>query len=973
MTTTAETTIDVLFESGSVCDVAGNKPLTLDDSSVVWQVVQGPLEVFATTLEDGAPVGPRVYVCTLDSGQLMFGVSPASPDGAAFVALGTSGCQARRVPRERLRDALRELSAIEEFGPRLDQWISELSAAATREQARKNLSLLQPGSRMAVAAGKRVSPAERTLWITGAGLAARLSDHATIALDGGTPPFPLSNAASMTLEKDGRLSARTTADMIASETESNEVILPALEAFHQVIVRQIAAISAADATAEQNRLERRFATESERSALTIASLAATVAVKAEDEAPPDLSPDPLVAACQIAGAKMGISIVAPKPSRKALSRDPVDAVAHASRIRTRRVVLAGDWWREDAGPLVGFTQDDQPVALIPVSTSRYEIVNPTTRRREPLTAEIVRTLSSTAYCFYRPFPERKLHAWDLLSIGIGGTRKDWIAVVLMGLLGAVVGLFPPIATGILFDRTIPENDRSGLLLLVFAMIAGTFVSAVMQFTQGVAMLRIQTRMDGSTEAGLWDRLLNLPAAFFRQFASGDLAMRAMGLSRIRQALTEAAMSSMLTFVFSIVSFVLLYWYDVRLANVAVLLFLGIIAATAIAAAFQLDLERKSYHMRGRVAAIILQLLTGISRIRVAGAENRAMDYWAKNYGEQMRLTVRAQKISNNLSTLMAVVPAVASLLVFYKVSAMPPKSVSLASFLAFNAAFVQVIMSATMMSTTLSSILEVVPLYERAAPILKALPESFDAQRDPGELTGDVEISHVSFRYDPDGPLILDDVSIHIRPGEFVAIVGPSGAGKSTIFRMLLGFEKPSSGSIYFDREDISGVDLQSLRRQIGVVLQNGRLSPGDLFSNITGSGAFTLEDAWEAARMSGLADDIKRMPMGMYTVITEGESTFSGGQRQRLLIARAIVSKPKLLLFDEATSALDNITQATVSQSLEGLKSTRIVIAHRLSTVVNADRIFVMEKGRLVQQGTYQELMSQPGPFAELAKRQLT
>ena len=972
MTTIEATTYNTLFEPGVIRDIAGNRPLLLDDFSMVWQVVRGPLEVFATRIEAGEPTGPRVYVCTLDTGQLMLGAVPSGAEQMSFIVVGTAECRARCVPLQRLREALWQPGSIEEFGPKIDQWVAEVSTAARGDQLQKNLALLQPGSRSAVAAGKRVSPVAGTLWISGPGIVARFLERTTIDLGNGGVPFPLSSMASITLEKDARLSCRTTADILASETDSNEAILPALERFHQIILQQIAANAAASAAIEHNRLERRSAADSVRMAVTVSKLAASVAAAPSDEASIELSPDPLVAACQLVGARMQIDIIPPKTSRKKASREPVDAIAHASRVRTRRVVLSEEWWTRDCGPLVGFTSEEQPVALLPASSARYEIVNPATQRRDTLTAEVARTLSPTAYCFYRSFPEKRIGSRDLVRMGIGGTLRDWIAVGITGFVGAMIALFPPIATGILFDRTIPESDRTGLVLLVMAMTVGTLVAAIMQFTQGVAMLRIQTRMDGSTEAGLWDRLLNLPTTFFRQFTSGDLAMRAMGLSRIRQVLTDAAMSTMLTFLFSAVSFVLLYWYDARLANVALLLYAAIVAVTVYAASVQLRLERKSYHLRGRVAGIILQLLTGISRLRVAGAENRAIDYWAKNYSEQMRLTVRAQTISNNLSTFMAIVPAIASLLVFYKVSAAPPKSLSLASFLAFNAAFVQVIMSAVMMSGTISSILEVIPLYERAAPVLKALPESFEAQRDPGELTGEVEVSHVTFRYHPDGPLILDDVTMHVRPGEFVAIVGPSGAGKSTILRMLLGFEKPTSGSIYYDREDVAGVDLQALRRQIGVVLQNGRLSPGDLFSNITGSGAFTLEDAWEAARMSGLEAEIKRMPMGMYTVITEGESTFSGGQRQRLLIARAIVSRPKILLFDEATSALDNITQATVSKSLEALKSTRIVIAHRLSTIIHADRIFVMEKGRLVQQGTYEELMNQPGAFAELAKRQL-
>jgi NHLM bacteriocin system ABC transporter ATP-binding protein len=380
-------------------------------------------------------------------------------------------------------------------------------------------------------------------------------------------------------------------------------------------------------------------------------------------------------------------------------------------------------------------------------------------------------------------------------------------------------------------------------------------------------------------------------------------------------------------------------------------------------------------IQSKVSGLVLQLLSSITKLRVAGAEPTAFALWARRFTEQRRIQFRTRQIGNWVAAFNAAFPTLAYVVLFW--TALPlvrsaDATIRTGDFLAFLSAYgsCQGALLGTCMA--LLGTLSVVPLYEQAKPILVTPPEVDRAKADPGVLSGDIEIQHANFRYQVDGPAVLRDVSLHIRQGEFVAFVGPSGSGKSTILRLLLGFEALESGAIYYDGQEIGGLDIQAVRRQIGVVLQNGKLMSGDIYTNIVGSAPLTMDDAWEAARMAGFADDVKGMPMGMHTVISEGGGTLSGGQRQRLMIARALVHRPRLLFFDEATSALDNRTQAIVSESLEKLQATRIVVAHRLSTIVNADRIVVVEKGRVVQAGRYEELLTQPGLFAELAKRQL-
>lgn len=683
-----------------------------------------------------------------------------------------------------------------------------------------------------------------------------------------------------------------------------------------------------------------------------------------------------------------------KPTDPAL--DPFDALqqlAQQAGVSLRRVKLDGkNWWHDDAGPLLATLKDSgQPVALLPLAGGGgYRMQNlarleeaphlnatgnaDTPHRTYPnsvvLDETTVAQLSDGGFMFFRKFPARAIGLLDLLRFGLSTSHRDSLTMLVSGLLGGMLALFTPFATGILVDKVIPNGRTDELLQLTVLLIAAALGVAAFELARSLALLRLEGRLGNASEAAVIDRLFNLPAPFFKNYAAGDLAQRAFSINSILHQLTSTTQSIVLSWVFGLFSFFYMFMLNWQLGLVATALVVLILVVTVGVNVWRLRMERQLYALQGAIASRILQLLNGISKLRAGGAEDRAFVLWARDFAQQKQVDMKVRGMGNMLTVFNTSFIVLASAALFASI-AFFQKDISTGVFVTFNTAFMQFLAATLALAGALTGSLSIIPLYERAKPILTTLPEQQASQIRAAPLQGEVELSRVSFSYAQDGPLVLDDVSIHVKKGEFVAFVGPSGSGKSTIFRVLLGFEKPHSGAVYYDNQELSGLDAGSVRRQLGVVLQNGKLMPGDVFTNIVGSAPRTMEEAWQAARMAGLADDIEAMPMGMHTVISEGAGTISGGQRQRLMIARALVNRPAVLLFDEATSALDNQTQAIVANSVRQLDATRIVIAHRLSTIIQADRIFVIVAGKVIETGNYSELMALGGHFAELAKRQ--
>jgi NHLM bacteriocin system ABC transporter ATP-binding protein len=662
--------------------------------------------------------------------------------------------------------------------------------------------------------------------------------------------------------------------------------------------------------------------------------------------------------------------------------DELQSIFQTSGVRARRVVLGGNWWKAEGSPLLGFLESSkQPVALIParhsrLSGNRYETFNPADNTTRVVDESVVSELSPVAYTLYRPLSEQ-VHSWDFLRFVMKGHVKDLVRLVLTGVAATCLGMLTPQATAVLVGEAIPNADRNLVIQIGFGLLAAAAGSLLFELAQSASILRLELGSSTALECGVWDRLLKLSPAFFRKYTTGDLASRADAINAIRQHLSGATLRTIFIAVTSLLNLALMSYYSPVLALVALAITMVVLAITLFAGVVITRMMRPLQEIEGNLFGLVVQLINGVSKLRVAAAEERAFAHWGQAYTRQQKLRQAIQKHQDRVHLLNMALPTLSVALVFLVVEEVlrdggnNPGGFALGTFLAFNAAFGTFFAGATNLSDAAITVMAVPNLWKRARAILDAPPEVDANKTHPGKLTGRVRMEHVTFRYRDDGPLTLDDVSIDVGAGQCIALVGPSGSGKSTILNLLLHFETPLSGAIYYDGQNLEALDVSAVRRQLGVVLQDNKIMGGSIFDNIVCGALCTLDDAWEAARAAGFDADIEAMPMKMHTPISEGGGNLSGGQRQRLLIARALVAKPGILIFDEATSALDNRTQEIVTSSLRQLKVTTILVAHRLSTIRHADRIYVIDGGRIVQEGTFDELARQEGLFARLMARQ--
>lgn len=641
-------------------------------------------------------------------------------------------------------------------------------------------------------------------------------------------------------------------------------------------------------------------------------------------------------------------------------------------IMMRKIKLSGKWWRESVGPLLGHNQEGRLVALIPTSWN----LGYTYRNQEGETVKVGRrdmrdVLTGDALTFTKPLPLKKLRLRDLMRFCWQVVPKaNYVFVLLAALVVVLLGMFTPMANKLIFDTVIPTGDAADLMPILGLLVGATLGTMLLTLTRNIYIDRVQDIMELHVQNAVMARTFLLSPKFFARNASGELSARLNNVTILCKLINEDIVGAILTAALSIIYLIQLWIYGKSLLVPALFILLLDVVVMIL-------LYRRTAYIRGRytekassLSGLEYNMIAGIQKLKLTGSEKRAFTRWLNKYTDASRLLYNPGMKSHLYPALLSLLNIGGMALIYYFTL---KNDLATSDFIAFCSAFGMMTAAVTQLSGIIDELAQIPPLLESTRPILEAEPEMEAKAPQIEDLFGSIEISGVSFRYEKDAPLVIDDLSLSISAGEYVGIVGKSGCGKSTLLRLLLGFETPQTGSIYYDTYDLAQIDKTSLRRKIGTCLQSGSLFTGDLFHNIIITAPWATEDdAWEALRLASMEDDVRRMPMQLHTMVSEGGGGFSGGQKQRLLIARALIAHPSILFFDEATSALDNISQKQVADNLAQLNCTRIVVAHRLSTIRHCDRIIVLDGGRIAEQGTFDELMARQGLFYEMSQRQL-
>ena len=958
----APTVSEIAAATGTAVSCAGNLPLAMDDPGRIWFVEEGAVEVFLLERSDGVESSAPQHMLHADQGRLLFGVAPMRDDALSLglVAKGLPGTELRELVAEEVASL-----APVELAVQADAWLTDLAALLTRDVGsppRPDMTL-NPGERVR---GKGVVGVRRgVVWATGLpsgnSLFMDLVDPAEF-----TSLAPLAPSTWLTLAEETPLTG------VSSEALARDgSLLSALRHFHdaalslEALNRRLAIVDLANL--DRTLLNSRRADEenARRRLFDLYGLRKTTG--------DDAGPDELFAAVRRLGSSEGIDFKFPTGTEETDPAKTIDAIADLSGVRARQVNLAAEhrWWTGAGSAMLAFrASDDRPVTLLPGRLGRFRAASPDADSTAIVTAAYAETLRPDAWVFYRPLPPGSTGVRDLLRAG-RGISNDVARFVIAGLLAGLATLLPAVVAGVIIDQVLPGKDMGLLYLTIGALVIVAVLQALLQVVQGLVLMRLEGRAVSAMEAAFWDRLLRLPLGFLQRYPAGDIAMRGSVFRTLRDNVLGTVVSAAVSLVFVIPIFALIVLYQDDSALSAGAFGIGGIALMVILGLRQIGPQSRVFAMMRSLSGLLLQFVKGMPRFRVGNAERSAYAIWARDFLRQKQAEIEVANVEVHSQAVQTAIPILPGVVLMLAVPSLGEGQATAGDFIVIYLLFAAFIAAYSRLSAVFAQLATLKPSLDLIQPFLAEAPEKTARGQPVDELGGAISLDHVSFRYDTDGPPILDDVSMEFHPGEFVAIAGESGAGKSTIFRLLLGLEQPDAGNVYYDGRDLRHLNLKQVRRQLGVVPQEARLYPQDLWDNIAGDDRdVTDADVRRATALADIKTEIDAMPMGPFTFV--GVGAVSGGESQRVRIARALVRNPRIILLDEATNALGNDSQARVMHNLARLSSTRIVIAHRLSTLREADRIYVLKAGKVAQHGTFEELAAVDGLFRNLVRRQM-
>ncbi|MCP3688888.1 MAG: NHLP bacteriocin export ABC transporter permease/ATPase subunit [Gammaproteobacteria bacterium] len=976
-----------------VKDMGGNTPFQLNNTSEVWLLLSGSVDIFWVKHND-APAesvvtGKRHHFTRINQGCIVIGLGSMQA-GGMFIGVPANGSKLVSCKLEEFLALGRQKELSTHIANSIDGWCMHILDNMSPKSPRYDMVSLGPGRDIEVSNDAVLYTRDGILWVWDRQKSLALFGQFTCK----AYAVPLSPTTWGQLHKPSQVSAVTTTARLVDNEKQITALLFDLSEFNKTALEIFSQELHKLHEEERQRFVNHETAQVSRFSNALSSLGSILV--SDKPVAAEAAGQPFLAACQLMAQESGIVLPETMLPEEALlnSPDPIMAFAEYGEFFVRKVVLEGDWWRDMQMPVLGYYgESKQPCVMLPQSRGYCLLVNPANHTSQRITAKVAANIQETGHVFYPPFPQGNMGPGELLRFGIKGMRSSVAPIIFITMLVGLLSMATPVVTSWILEPIIPEAQMEQLIVMIGALILVGVSMGAFSFVQSIALMRMEGLVTHRVQAAVWDKLLKLPISFFKKFSVGDLANRAQGIDSMRQLLSNSLMSSFVHGVTGLFSFCMMLYYNWKIS-----LFILLVAFAFIVINFFVGKKILSYsadvlEQTGRLRGIVFQLLSSVQKIRITGSERSAFVHWAAVYRDLQEMTLSQRKLNSALGIIRTIFSflALITLLVvlsleggsifdFYfihssdsinghkKIMSIMP----MAHFVAFHVAFGQFMSAVFGLSNMVIQLLNFKPLYNRVKPIMEAEQETVSHHEYLGEVAGDIEVCDVKFRYSKEADLILNKTSFYAKPGEYIALTGPSGAGKSTLIRMLLGFESPEAGSIFIDGKDIGQLDKRSMRRHFGVVLQNGRLLSGSIFHNITAGANLSHDDAWAAAKKAGLDKDIELMPMGMETYLGESASSLSGGQRQRLMIARAIIHKPQIIIFDEATSALDNEVQSIVMKSLDELSNTRIVVAHRLSTIINADRIYVMDKGQIVESGSYQELMDMHGLFHEMAIRQI-